>query len=339
MKAIRFLGGQPCWLVLALVLGSFMGAPQTLHARPDLDKHLRKLSGQIKAELDKQNEKSISLGAIQPHPSFAANPGPGLVKILTDELTRLGVSIKYDARLGIIGEIIPDAEDLKNIENVKIKLKMVNKISQTLGEFSLALADKEDIFKVLGSPTNPPKGSKFAEGPYAVEILVNGFPRDGTVKDNVPFVLVERQEIYTIKLINNSDHEAAAWVGIDGLSIFVFNEDPEPDGQARDYRVVLAPRSSREVKGWYFTPEVTKSFMVTDYPQSAAALKKVTANIGMIQVQFQACWPKGGSPPADENQLRGSATGFGPAFSQGWTTLERVRGRTRATITIRYAKD
>ncbi len=163
--------------------------------------------------------------------------------------------------------------------------------------------------------------------------------RPGKLIDDLPFVQIERGSSYTIRIINNSNHDAAVWVGIDGLSIFAFNEEADAAGERRDYKVVVPAQGSREVKGWYFNQENTRGFMVTDYPESAATLKSSTANIGMITAQFRACWEKNAAPPEDELVLRGNATGFGSTFAERWNQVDRAFGEHRATVTVRYSKN
>jgi hypothetical protein len=153
-------------------------------------------------------------------------------------------------------------------------------------------------------------------------------------------VATGRNEIYSVRLINESPHDAAATLTIDGLNMFVFSEVKDKKGQPRYTHVIVPARSSGTILGWHRTNEKSDSFLVTEYAKSAAAqLLHNSAKIGTITVCFSAAWPRDGRPPGDEPPTRSAdATGRGPEVAAKYTEVERTLGVIRATVSVRYTK-
>ena len=182
--------------------------------------------------------------------------------------------------------------------------------------------------------------------PYLVEILVNGNPRDISLIDGLPYVQIQKSEIYEIAITNGSKYDAAVKLTIDGLNIFDFSqvrfENGPQKGQPR-YSVYIIPKQSRVIfKGWHRTNSLVDSFLVTEYAKSAAASVNQSGNrIGTITAQFSAAWPINGNPPPDESNLRRSgpnATGFGPPKKDEVIEVQRRIGMLRAAVSLRYSK-
>jgi hypothetical protein len=120
--------------------------------------------------------------------------------------------------------------------------------------------------------------------------------------------------------------------------MFAFAEQP-PKNKPPDSQVILDPKSTVLIRGWYRNNDESEEFLVTDYAKSAAAeLKQSGANIGTITAVFSAAWPKNGQPPADEPKPRSAeaATGRGQRFNEKYIEVERNVGGVRAVISVRY---
>ena len=351
-------------LLAALVL-AWTGRAE---ATPELQKQIGEFARDIKKFLDERREKAVTLGEITGPPQLAANPGPGLITLLSQELTKLKVAIKPAAKLGITGQFRPvqDAET-KGLA-MELKLRIVNRSNRALQVFSCGILGAPEIAILGGLNTVPPvtadgkkrkekilkdyedppvavDGSKVVNGPgqpYAVEVLVGEEAKQPEITDKLAFIPLERGEIYAVKLYNDTDRDAAVLVSIDGINVFAFNEDPDPDGVVRkEFHVVVPKRGSAVVKGWYRAKGLSDSFMITGYPESAVAKLglKSSARVGTITAVFKACWNKGTEPPAEEGKsLSANATGFGPPVEERYVRLERVFGMMRAAITVRYNK-
>ncbi len=352
-------------LVAALVLPWLPSG--RVHASEQLRKQMAEFARDVKKFLDGRGETSIAVGEFTGPPQLACNPGPGLVLLLNEELVKLKVAVKARAKLGLSGEFRPVTDEESKQLAMELKVKVVNSVNKALQVFSYGILGAPDIAVLCGLNSEPPvpgtpakrkkqmeedldnprvalEGTKVTNGkgrPYAVELLVNEVARLPRMSDDLPFVRVERGELYTLRLTNRSDYEAGVVVAIDGIDVFAFNEDPDPDGVVRkEFHVIVPKRGTALVQGWYRKNGKSDSFMVTGYSDSAAAqLVKSTAKIGSITCVFKACWPKGANPPADEGgTLSGNATGFGPPVEERYVRLERSFGQMRAAITVRYSK-
>ncbi len=200
------------------------------------------------------------------------------------------------------------------------------------------------------------------DSPYAVEVLVKdradglGVAIVPRVENGVAYAPIGRDQFYEVRVINRSEHEAAATLTIDGLDLFTFSDiRNEKTGEPKFRRLVFAKGQSYAVQGWYRTGERADSFVVTSYAKSAAAEKlvKPSGRTGTITVTFAAAWnKKEGKPPADEpgwdrvkiapggKKANGPGTGRGQAVK---TELQEATspyeyGVLRDVVTVRYAK-
>lgn len=175
------------------------------------------------------------------------------------------------------------------------------------------------------------------DSPYAIQVLVKSggeyHPLPVRLENGLPRVDIRKDQVYAVRLINNSPHDAAVALSIDGLSMFRFSK--------KSYRyVIISPGKSALIKGWHLDNEKTQEFKVTDFPQSAAArvhLKPSSAT-GTICAAFSAAWQD--KRPDDEppGRGRGAATGFGKVIRQKYQEVRRTIGNVRAVITVRYTR-
>lgn len=197
--------------------------------------------------------------------------------------------------------------------------------------------------------------------PFEVELLVSptekteGIPRKAVLEHGLAFVPIQRAEYYQLRLINKSNYEVAATVTIDGLDLFVFSDDKDPKtglpqrkptGEPLfSHRIISPARGGKEgstlVKGWFRTPAVADSFVVTEYAKTAAARLQNTSKLGTITVTFAASWENDAGRPPDEtggDKGGGDGTGQGPPVGQNLKVVKRTIGAIRAVVPIRYAK-
>lgn len=162
---------------------------------------------------------------------------------------------------------------------------------------------------------------------------------------------IRRNEVYQVRLINDSEQEVAVQLSIDGLSMFAFSELRHKAGPKKSeplYTVVIVPAKAigkpgeAIIPGWHRTNEQTDSFQVTAYAQSAAATLRHPANIGTITATFQMAWREDHAAPSDEPGKRrggtGDATGFGPRVDVMYKEVRRNLGVIRDSISVRYTK-
>lgn len=354
----------------------------------DLRKELAEVAKEIKKLLDGQGENSIAVGQITGPPNFPASSGPGIAQVLVEELRRLGIEVPQVHKFGIAGKYhpteVPDpdpnARPGAKVLAVELKLWVEDRSGTALANFNFKItANREAHFvELLGVPAhldgpnagardkslresyeNPDvhaQGSRIAaakDSPFAVEILVNGRARKAEKKDGLAFVPLERGDSYAVRLINDSPHDAAVRLSIDGLSMFAFSELRQPDtlpgGKPNPRRgeplfnVVIVPKHSKvEILGWHRNNKDTDRFLVTEYAKSAAATIYHKAGVGTITATFAAAWdPNRQNPPPDEPPFaRGdpNATGFGERVHAPFVEVQRRVGAVRASVSVRYSK-
>jgi hypothetical protein len=368
---------RPLLLTLAALL-SLTGAGPA-RASAELRKELAEVAKGIKQLLDGRGEQTIAVGQFTGPPNFPTSSGPGIAQILSEELQKLGVTVKARAKLGIKGEYlvteVPDANDVTaKLLALRLKGTVEDGFGKVINDFSFerTVKGEEAVVQLLGTPVElPPNdlpkdrdkkiresytepkaniaGSRVNAGPdgkFAVEVLVNGKPREARPDDGLAFVKVDRGETYAVRLINDSDLEMAVRLTIDGLSWFAFSELRHQDGLHKGeplYSVVyVKPHGSVVIRGWHRTNDASDSFLVTEYAKSAAATLSQTANLGTITASFAASWPENADPPKDEAPKArgnpGDATGFGPRVEAKFTEVKRNIGVIRASVSVRYTK-
>jgi hypothetical protein len=325
------------FLLLALAALISLAGARPARASAELRKELTEVAKGIKQLLDGRGEQTIAVGQFTGPPNYPTSSGPGIAEILTEELQKLGVTVKARAKLGVKGEyLVTEVADPNDVTGKYLAVRLKGTVEDGFGKvindftFERTVKGEEAVVQLLGTPVELPPddlpkdrdrkiresyagpkaniaGSRVNAGPggkFALEILVDGKPRAARDDDGLAFVKIARGETYAVKLINDSDLEMAVRLTIDGLSWFAFSELRHKDGPHKGeplFSVVyVKPHGSVVIKGWHRTNEVSDSFQVTEYAKSAAATLSHTANLGTITASFAASWPENADPPKDE---------------------------------------
>ena len=288
---------------------------------------------------------------------------------LTGTRTRTALAVRIKGTVvDALGEVLVDftSDDVADVQLVNGELQVdvadeaavvqIAGVSVAIPTDDVVQEDRDNrILDAVQGNGDPPRvdGTRVFAGPgspYGIEVLVGQgpTPRAAALEEGLPFVRISRGEVYQIRLINNSQLDAAVRLTIDGLNTFTFSalrseEDGNRQGRPR-YDVWIIPAGkSGVIKGWHKTNELVDSFLITGYAQSAAATLNHDANIGTITAVFSAAWPVDQDPPADEPPTakgihEGDATGFGPPVEQVVEEVQRTVGVVRASVSVRYAR-
>ena len=340
----------------------------TAQASLELRKELAEAAKDIKQLLDARGDNRIGVGQFTTSPKLRASSGPGIALLLAEELKRAGVSVDTDSKFYVEGkyEDVIDARD--ELLAVRLKFAIIDgKTTKVITELERGVKGNTDIAQLLGVTVAPPlngdkkernqeiqkridmrqvhiAGSRVAadaSSPFAIEVLVADKPREASDDKGRAFVQIKRDEIYAVRLINNSPNEVAVELTIDGLSMFAFSKLRDAADRPRYNRVVIAAGKSLLIKGWHRDNSVSDSFLVTEYAKSAAAKLPSTADVGTITASFAAAWPQGGTLPEGEpanGEKSGDATGFGPPVEAKFMEVKRSLGVNRATVSVRYTR-
>jgi hypothetical protein len=200
------------------------------------------------------------------------------------------------------------------------------------------------LLEALDNPSvflDGPRVAASAKSPYAIELLVkNGdkyLPRPAESDDGLAFAKMGRDDVYAVRLINNSPLDCSVVLTIDGLNMFAFSD-------RKDYNHVIIPAGqSGVIFGWHRTNQISDSFLVCDYAKSEAAKLLPQSNaVGTITATFCAAWPQDAAPPGDEpGKAKGApseATGRGAAVAHNYQEVRRHVGVVRSTVSMRYSK-
>ncbi len=371
IRMIKFL--VPVMLLSSGVVPTLAQQPQP--AATVLNTEMASAAEKLKLFLDGKGQDAIVLGAFCGPERFASG-GPGIRRALTEELERLGVRVEKRAGYEVKADYLAQNVLARKRVALAMKFHVADRAGQEALSFSRGIFEPAAILAILGATGQLDPGTdeksrddllkkalvepKFAVSgpristpgsPYALEILVKTDgkfqPRPARVENGQAFVSIERDETFAIKLINDSPHDAAVQLSIDGLSVFAFSELKDPQTHAPRYTNLVIPADQNGlVQGWHINDATSDAFVVTSYARGAVAeLGGCSGNVGTINACFAAAWPKGTEPPADEaeavalrNTRAAEATGRGARIDAKYATVERVFGVVRSSISVRYAR-
>ncbi len=362
-------------LVLVLVLCCLVPCQaDDPSGRDALTIELRALAADCAKIIAKNEGGSVAIGEFSGSTDIKGSAGPRVQLTLAAELEALGIEIdSEDYRFEIKGDYQPLEDPKSKLQGVKLIARLIQRSTgevlaeKPTGRFvfgaetvptmlGLNLQPKLDadarqlsdqMKRALKSPEVHLQDTRLANAAasnYAIEMLVrNGDEyvarQISPDKKGRPFVELHSQEIYGVRLINDSEHKAAVDLRVDGVSSFAFSDTDSEFW-------IIAPHSHVDIIGWHKTNENSTEFkVVEDFADSAAARLhlKPSASIGLITAAFRAAWEKDATPPDDEPKLLAelggrvkSATGFGKDVGFRTKQVSLVIGEPRDIISVRY---
>lgn len=334
---------------------------------------VRALATDFAKIIDKKGGGSVAVGEFSGSSKVKGSVGPRLQIVLKAELEKLKIRIDPDHfRFEIKGDYQPVKDPQTDLLGVKLVGRLID------GETGEPLAEKPTGRFVFGKETVPTmlglnvqtkpnagpreisdaakkamnhpnvhikarKLAVVADSPYAIQILVK---RSGRYveRDIVPdtrgrpFVELNSDDQYAIRLMNNSAHQAAVDLRVDGVSSFAFSNT------GSEFWIV-DPGKHVDVIGWHRTNENSTEFkVVDDFAESAAARLHLmpSASIGLMTAAFRTAWKQDSRPPVDEMNLADlggrvrSATGFGDNVGLRTKQVSLNIGEPRDIISVRY---
>lgn len=354
------LGLLPCTLLL-----SAEPAAPSKNVNLEMDKLAERIASFVKEE----GRDAVMLGAFTDRSSVPSNAGPGIAQQLGESLKRQGIQIRDNAALEVGGEYFTKVDPDEDRQAVYVRVIVRDdkkrevlhtgrriKGAEIFGARAIAsmLAltvddlppDEKDqdakIRLAVAGPSDFINESRVAAGPespYALEILIKQdgkyVPLRAVRKDGRAFVPLKKDDHYAVRFINDSPHDAAVVLSIDGLSLFAFQEE-----KATYSHFLIPAKSAGVIRGWYRTRDKADAFTVTDYADAAAAKAlKYASSVGTITATFAVAWRESEQPPEGENSRAADiATGRGPNVKTDYRIEPRHFGRTRTSISVRYAK-
>jgi hypothetical protein len=369
MKRILSVAG-----IALLILGGL--ALPARAAESALRKELDGFASKLKVTVEEERADGIAVGEFTGPPNPSTSSGPGIQHLLILALRAQKVTVKEDASLFVKGEyfLIDDVKD-KERDRYAFKLEATvrNKKGTKVTDFQTEIRSNDDIAKLmvvtsdLGKKTEADQGDRaeklkydidkpgvFIQGSkikasstaqYSVEVLVGNVALPAHTTKGQAFVDLKRGNIYKVRVTNHSEHAAAVSLTIDGLDVFTFSEIRNPKGEPRYKHYIIGPGKSVAIPGWHCNNEVSKSFQVVDFKDSALAktagdarLLRASPALGTLTVCFHMAWDAGKPPPAGAREAGGSGTGFGPPVGFKTKEVKFSVGVLREVVSVRYLK-
>ena len=359
MKRFRFFSCIAVGLCCLLFCGQSARAENLDAGLPD---GMARLAEAVDQYFQKEgHEKAVVLG------SFTSPSGDGntqLRLLLQEQLKKAKFEIKPRTKFSISGRFLKEFRSDGVIDSVALKVKAElrdSKDDNVVQSFAIPIFGDQAV-AILGPtaslPTDGEKGKESqrqqelndrldkpqvtivgaetrasSDSPFGIEILVGRNGRKPTNAEGQAFVPLSNGEEYIVRLHNRGSLEAAVSLTVDGLTMFAFSEEGNFGSQ-----VLVPANGSIDIPGWYINKERSDAFEITTFSKGAAAIKGVTGSVGVITASFSAAWDPASDAPADELTAKSadSATGKGRPVGKKYETVQRVVGRVRAFVSVRY---
>src|SRR5262249_55441709 len=243
--------------IWVLGIGIWLAAAGPVQAQTNLRLELAELAKQLKEVLRDQGEEKLAIGPFVGPCHIPSSANPAIVQVLSEELQKVGIAIHRRANLEIKGDYIDVTDQQTKLLAVKLSTRVLDRKGQVVATFDRGIFGDATIPALLGLTVQyPPKGdvktrnrqleqgidaprtyltqSRLAaapDSPYAIEVLVKA--PDGTFQPRAPkdeeglaFLPIRKEdEVFAVRLINDSAYEAAALLTIDGLNVFAFGKN------------------------------------------------------------------------------------------------------------------
>lgn len=209
-------------------------------------------------------------------------------------------------------------------------------------------------------PKSPSRVRVSADSPYSLELRAKpigaetsarGIPiaskieqRPGVMATAMqPFALstIEKNQVYEVVVGNESEREIAVAITIDGIDVFSFTENINPETKKSLFtHFVVAPHSELVVPGWQKTIDPKRddnflAFLVTEYGKGASSKlfpqKAIDGSVGAVTIAISKSYL-----PTDGAKSARAETGFGPPVKQDQKPVQRAIDPPHAFVTIRY---
>jgi len=351
---------------LILFWGCFLATiliPHSVKAENALQLEMTALAQDIDKLIGKRGGGTFSIGRFTAASNIWGSSGPDVQLQLAAALKKTGLTVNPEEyKFEVTGNYLGFTDKATGAFGVKIVSRVIDSDGTTLAEFPRLIFGEETVPRMLGvSVQTPPsinaldrskkikdalkkpqvnlRGTRIATSaasPYSIEIIVkdgNDYVARSATQDSKQhsYVGIAENEVYAVRLINDSDHDAAVNLSIDGINSFQFSKTKST------YWIVPA-KSNLLIKGWHKNSSMSNGFKGTGYTEPAAALLKLkpSPSIGQISAAFSAAWSDDTGRPRDESQSR--CDGFGVESMIGSDPVERKIGHVRDSIIVRYER-
>jgi hypothetical protein len=272
---------------------------------------LGEVATNIKKFLAGRNEDTVAIGAFTGPANLATSAGPGLARVLAEELERAGIRIKRQAKIGLSGTYRP-VEEKANQEGsnepftdlrVVVKTRVEDETGKVLVEFEKTAYDVAEVGTLLGLTYNRPRNAldsqKQENYRVSAAALIDGLKRPSVaVAGSV--VRSAAGSPYGVELLikgRDGQYRPRAARAEDGLAfvpisrgevyaVRLTNRTPfeaacelNIDGLStfafselrQARRWIIPPNQIVTVVGWHISQREANEFLITEYAKTAVA--------------------------------------------------------------------
>lgn len=152
----------------------------------------------------------------------------------------------------------------------------MNPILSTLNKLTASLV-------LIGALAAAPSVAQAAgDGPYRMEVLVNGSRTPEYRANGVTYVEARKGREYAVRLTNNTGSRVAVALSVDGLNSI----DAKHTSAAAARKWILGPYESIVVNGWQTSSDTARQFYFTSESGSYGAWLGKTRDLGNISAAF-----------------------------------------------------
>ncbi len=250
-----------------------------------------------------------------------------------EELKELRVLSSMDGT-STIGEIVQSTINLDpNGTKTERNKKLIDKINNPSVHISGANNS------IVSSTSASPYGVEIYTKPLKGHQSKKATSRTARVEQGMAYVDIHKDDLYEVKLYNNSNRPVAAKLLIDGLDMFHFSIERNSHGAPAYTHMIIQPHKSTTIVGWFQklkAPNNYLSFLVTDYGKGAVSKAGISSrgNVGVIHAQFSYCFPL----TKNQKARSGNETGFGPSRSVQQRAVRYEIEPPFDFVSVRYTK-
>jgi hypothetical protein len=155
-------------LAAAVVLTLTLAGAPPARASAELRQELATLAKDLKKVLADRKLDSLGMGQFTGPPNFPTSAGPGIIQVLTEELKKLGITVKKRAKIGLEGKyLVTEVKDEDNPRQkllcLVVKASLVDDLGKPLLDLSFErkVKGQQALLQLIGTSAElPPDGDK-----------------------------------------------------------------------------------------------------------------------------------------------------------------------------------
>src|SRR4051812_49076739 len=155
----------PLVLVLLTLTLILPPAPARADEGGEIEKERAGVAGRVSAFLNRRGDNTVSVGQFICPPQFNGSAGPGISKLLTEDLKESGILVKRLAELGVRGEYRLVLKDGPRGPEAQIKGEIEDLAGKRLFSFTRNVRGEATLAYLFGLTVNlPPSEGEEARG-------------------------------------------------------------------------------------------------------------------------------------------------------------------------------